>query len=96
MLTEEEILHIADLSGLELSETDIVKYQKEIRMLMDEIDKILSLEITEEELLINPIKQEALLRSDNPRYIVPKEEVFNGFNAKNEENYIEVAGALND
>ena len=39
-LTKEEVLHVADLARIELSEEEIEKYQVQLKQLMNDIDKI--------------------------------------------------------
>jgi len=54
MLTKEEVLHVAHLARIELSDDEIVKYQKDLKILFDEIDKIKNLDDFDEERMIAP------------------------------------------
>ena len=40
-LSKEEVLHVAKLARLELSDEEIEKYRKDLKDLFDEIEKIL-------------------------------------------------------
>ena len=39
-LTREEVLHVARLARIELSEKEIEKYQVELKQLLDDVEKI--------------------------------------------------------
>ena len=40
MLTKEEVLHVAHLARIEITDEELEKYQKDLKVLFDEIDKI--------------------------------------------------------
>lgn len=63
-LTREEVLHVAHLARIAVSEEDILKYQYELKALIDEIDKIRLVKNYDEDLLIAPWKSDATLRDD--------------------------------
>ena len=54
MLTKEEVLHVAHLARIELAPFEIEKYQKDLKVLFNEIDKIKELDDFDEEKMISP------------------------------------------
>ena len=60
-LSKEEVLHVARLARLELTEEEIEKYRVDLKTLFDEIEKILDVEESTNDLLISPWKNECLL-----------------------------------
>lgn len=53
-LSKEEVLHVLDLARLSASDTEIEKYQVELKKMILEIDKIKELNDFDEDLLIAP------------------------------------------
>ena len=49
MLTKEEVMHVAHLARIEITEEELEKYQKDLKILFDEIDKIKDLNDFDEE-----------------------------------------------
>ena len=54
MLTKEEVLHVAHLARIEITEEELLKYQKSLKILFDEIDKIRDLNDFDEEKMVSP------------------------------------------
>lgn len=54
LLTKEEVMHVAHLARIELTNEEIVKYQKDLKILFDSIDKIKDLDDFDEERMISP------------------------------------------
>ncbi len=54
MLTKEEVLHVAHLARIEITEEELEKYQKDLKILFDEIDKIKDLNDFDEDTMISP------------------------------------------
>lgn len=61
-LTKEEVLHVLNLARLEANDEEIAKYQVDLKMMIDEIDKIKNLNDFSEELLIAPWQHDVTLR----------------------------------
>mgnify|MGYP000613863212 CR=1 FL=1 len=51
-LSKEEVLHVAKLARLELSDEEIEKYRKDLKDLFDEIEKILLVNESTDELVL--------------------------------------------
>ena len=54
MLSKEEVMHVAHLARIEITEEELEKYQKNLKILFDEIDKIKDLNDFDEDRLISP------------------------------------------
>lgn len=55
MISEEKVKHIADLAKLNVTSEEMSKYQQQLTDILTEIDKILKVDITNEEIMISPI-----------------------------------------
>ena len=54
MIDEEKVKHIADLAKLNIEDDEMQKYQKQLTDILTEIDKILKVDIKNEEIMISP------------------------------------------
>ncbi len=63
-LTREEVLHVLDLARLEGTNEEIEKYRKELKKMINEIDKIKELNDFDEDLLIAPWSNEVKTHHD--------------------------------
>ncbi len=88
-LDREEVLHVATLARIEVTEEELERYQVQLKKLLDEVDKIKEVKNYDEEMIIAPIDHEASLRPD-----VVGESLTNDLVMKNvpahEANFIEV------
>ena len=55
MISEEKVRHIADLAKLNVTSEEMSKYQQQLTDILTEIDKILKVDITNDEIMISPI-----------------------------------------
>lgn len=62
-LSREEVLHVAHLARIKVTDEEIEKYQIDLKKLLDDVDKINDIEVETDELLVTPTTQEASLRS---------------------------------
>lgn len=74
-LTKEEVLHVAHLARIEVSEEEIEKYQVQLRTLLDEVEKINDVVGYDDEFMITPIKDNAILRTDDSSEMISFDEV---------------------
>ena len=94
-LTKEEVLHVADLARIELSEEEIEKYQVQLKQLMNDIDKIKEVKGYDDERMIAPWNSNTKLRKDIQGEMLDTEKVLN--NAPHHRgNYISVPTVIND
>ncbi len=54
MLTKEEVMHVADLARIEITEEELQKYQKDLKILLDEVDKIKDIDDFDDEKMFSP------------------------------------------
>ena len=79
MLSKEEVLHVAHLARIEITEEELEKYQKDLKLLFDEIDKIKDLNDFDEDKMFSPCENSFdkssdmhKVESDNLLLNVPK------------------------
>lgn len=65
MLTKEEVLHVAHLARIEITDEELLKYQKDLKTLFDEVDKIKDLNDFDEERMISPCNSTFNLEREN-------------------------------
>lgn len=88
-LTKEEVMHVAELARISLTEQEIEKYQVQLKKLLNDIEKIKEVEGYDDEILIACWEDEAILRKDESGEMLnPKDVVSNA--PKHSGNYIEV------
>ena len=88
-LTREEVLHVARLARIELSEKEIEKYQVELKQLLDDVEKINDVKGYDDDILIACWENNAELRKDEPGEMLnPKEVLENA--PRHSGNYIAV------
>ena len=64
MLSKEEVMHVAHLARIEITEEELEKYQKDLKLLFDEIDKIKDLNDFDEDKMISPCENSFDTSSD--------------------------------
>lgn len=94
-LSKEEVLHVAKLARLELSDEEIEKYRKDLKDLFDEIEKILLVNESTDELLISPCDNPCSLRDKSYVYEIDKKLVLSTA-PDVYEDYIEVRGVFDE
>ena len=63
-LSREEVLHVAHLARISLTEEEIEKFRGELKVLMDDIDKIKDVKDYDDEMMYTPINDNTRLRED--------------------------------
>ena len=91
-LTKEEVLHVAHLARIDVTEEDINKYKIQLKQILDEINRINELDV-DGDILISPTDNKNEYRED----IGINEDVDVLRNApKKSGNYIEIKRFVND
>ena len=91
-LTREEVLHVAHLARIDVTEEDINKYKIQLKQILDEINRINELDV-DGDILISPTDNKNVYRED----IGINEDVDVLRNApKKSGNYIEIKRFVND
>jgi len=74
MINKEKVEHIAKLARLSIDEQEIPKYEQQLGDILTEIEKIVSVPIGNEEIMISPTKNENCYREDIIGTHINKEE----------------------
>lgn len=74
MINEEKVKHIADLAKLNIKDEEMAKYQIQLTDILSEIDKILKVDIKEEEIMISPSTNQNCFSEDIPEPHLSKEQ----------------------
>lgn len=93
MLTKEEVLHVADLARIEITDEELLKYQKDLKILLDEVDKIKDIEDFDDEKMFSPTENEYDLEREN--VIVDKENILSNV-PKKMGNFVEAPVMINE
>lgn len=94
-LTKQEVLHVAHLARIKVTEEEIEKYQIELKQLLDDVDKIKEIEVESNELLVTPVEHESILRNDDDTRSVEFNEIKKNVPATNG-NFVEVPVMVNE
>lgn len=93
-LTEEQVLHVANLARLNVNQEEITKYGIQLKDILTEINKINNVNITGD-IMISSCDNHNMYKEDEVKKGITKEEMFS--NAKNNDGeYIIVPKVLND
>ena len=93
-LTKDEVLHVAHLARIGLDEEEIPKYQKSLKKMIDEIDKIKTMTDFDSDMMISPCESRVPLETnivDN----VCNNDMLNNV-PKKKGNFIEVPVVVNE
>lgn len=88
-LSREEVLHVASLARIKVTEEEIEKYQVDLKTLLNEVEKINNVEGYDEEKLIANWRDNTIARKDIPGEMLNPKEVLKNV-PKHSGNYIEV------
>jgi aspartyl-tRNA(Asn)/glutamyl-tRNA(Gln) amidotransferase subunit C len=74
MIDREQVLHVARLARLALSEDEVEAMSRELSGVLDHVDKIGELELDGVEPTSHVVELENVLRPDEPRRSLPREQ----------------------
>lgn len=94
-LTKEEVMHVAHLARINVSDDEIDKYARELKLLLDDVDKIKSIETDTNDLLVTPVEYESILRKDDDTSSIEFNDVKNNI-PKTVGNFVEVPVMINE
>ena len=94
-LTDEEVMHVADLARLYISEEEKDKYARDLKLLLDEVDKIKDINDNDADFLIAPIDHDSVLREDNEEDMLNLNELKDNIPSV-KGNFVEVPVMLNE
>ncbi len=74
-LTREEVIHIAQLARLELTEEEIARYREQLSDVLDYVARLQGLDTRDIPPTASVLPPRTVLREDEPRPGLPREEV---------------------
>lgn len=92
-LTREEVLHVAGLAKINVSEDDIKSYQESLGKLISEIDKINDIDTSSDDMMFSPC--EKVVDLDSKLVNVPKNDLLKNVPDK-KGNFIKVPVMINE
>ncbi len=94
-LTREEVLHVARLARINLTEEEIEKYQFQLKKLLDDVDKIKEVKLDSNDKLIAPVDEKTVCREDEAGEMLEPEEIMKNVPVSNG-NFVEVPVMINE
>jgi aspartyl-tRNA(Asn)/glutamyl-tRNA(Gln) amidotransferase subunit C len=73
MIDREQVLHVARLARLRLSDEEVARMQRELSTILDHIEKLNELDLEGVEPTSHVVELENVLREDVPRPSLPRE-----------------------
>ena len=75
MIDREQVLHVARLARLELSEDEVERMAAELSGILEHVDRVASLDLDDVEPTSHVVELENVLRADEPEPSLPRERV---------------------
>lgn len=94
-LSKEEVMHVAELAKLKLTEEEIEKYSIELKRILDDVEKINDVKDYDDEIIIAPFSKDATLREDIEGNMLDSKDVLKNV-PRHSGNYIEVPVVINE
>lgn len=79
-LNEKQVMHVANLAKLDINSDEVAKYGRELASILTEIDKILSVDIKNDDILIAPTTNSNMYSSDSVGDMLSRDEIFKNAN----------------
>jgi aspartyl-tRNA(Asn)/glutamyl-tRNA(Gln) amidotransferase subunit C len=78
MIDRDQVLHVARLARLRLSDEEIIRMSRELSSVLDHIEKISELDLDDVAPTTHVVELENVLRADEPRESWPREQILEG------------------
>ena len=88
-LSREEVLHVANLAKIKVTDKEVEKYQVELKKLLNDVEKINDVKGYDDEILIAPWVDNTVLRKDEEGVMLDPKQVLENA-PRHAGNYIEV------
>jgi aspartyl-tRNA(Asn)/glutamyl-tRNA(Gln) amidotransferase subunit C len=75
-ITREEVLHVARLARLELSDDDVAKFQEQLSDILEAVSKVSELDLADVPPTAHPLEIANAWAEDEPRDCLPLDDVF--------------------
>jgi aspartyl-tRNA(Asn)/glutamyl-tRNA(Gln) amidotransferase subunit C len=73
-ITREQVVHVAKLARLELSDKELERMQDQLSAILEAVGKVAELDLAEIEPTAHPLDLVNVLAEDDPRPCLPREE----------------------
>jgi aspartyl-tRNA(Asn)/glutamyl-tRNA(Gln) amidotransferase subunit C len=73
MIDREQVLHVAKLARLELSDDEVERMASELSGILEHVDRIAALDLDQVEPTSHVVRLENVLRDDEPEPCLPRE-----------------------
>ena len=75
-ITNEEVLHVARLARIELSDDEVAKFQEQLANILEAVSKVSELDLSDVPPTAHPLEIANAWAEDVPRDCLPLDEVF--------------------
>jgi aspartyl-tRNA(Asn)/glutamyl-tRNA(Gln) amidotransferase subunit C len=75
-ITRDEVLHVARLARLELSDDEVAKFQEQLSDILEAVSKVSELDLSDVPPTAHPLEIANAWDEDEPRPCLPLEDVF--------------------
>jgi aspartyl-tRNA(Asn)/glutamyl-tRNA(Gln) amidotransferase subunit C len=75
-ITKDEVLHVARLARLELSDDEVVKFQEQLSDILEAVSKVSELDLSDVPPTAHPLEIANAWAEDVPRDCLPLDDVF--------------------
>ena len=75
-ISKDEVLHVARLARLELTDDEVVKFQEQLSAILEAVSKVSELDLGDIPPTAHPLEIENAWAEDEPRPCLPLDEVF--------------------
>jgi aspartyl-tRNA(Asn)/glutamyl-tRNA(Gln) amidotransferase subunit C len=75
-ISKDEVLHVARLARLELTEDEVVKFQAQLSDILEAVSKVAELDLADVEPTAHPLAIQNAWAEDVPRDCLPLDDVF--------------------
>ena len=75
-ITKEEVLHVARLARLELSDDDVAKFQEQLSDILEAVSKVSELDLSDVPPIAHPLEIANAWAEDVPHDCLPLDDVF--------------------
>ena len=75
-ITRDEVLHVARLARLELTEDEVTKFQGQLSQILEAVSKVRELDLSDVPPTAHPLEIANAWAEDEPRPCLPLEDVF--------------------
>jgi aspartyl-tRNA(Asn)/glutamyl-tRNA(Gln) amidotransferase subunit C len=75
-ITREEVLHVARLARLELSEDEVERFRGQLSAILDAVSKVSELDLSDVPPTSHPLELSNVWADDEPRPCLPLDDVF--------------------